>query len=536
MSAVAPRPGAPAPVPAARALHPSTGAILAGVLALSGALAALYLIWEPMSADLAAQTYRTGLFEREGFTIWNGQWYGGHHTPGYSLLFPPVASLLGLRLAGALSAVAAAALFVPLARHHFGPSAWLGCLWFAAAASTSLFTGRLAFAFGVPFAIAAMLALQRGRVALAALLAALATLASPVAGVFAALGGAALIVGPRRRAGLAVAAAALGPALLLSVLFPEGGVEPFALSAYLFVPLACGAALAIIPREERELRAGVVLYVVGVTLAWILPTPVGGNAARLGALVAGPLAALVLWPDRRVLLALLALPLLYWQWVAPVRDIHRAQDDPAVRAGYYAPLLAELRRQDGPPGRVEVVWTVNHWESAYVAPSFPLARGWERQLDVKYGDLFYEEDLGAESYRRWLDSLAVRWVALPLGTRLDYSSRAEARLVRGGLPYLREVWRNPDWRLYAVRDPAPLASGPARVTALGAETVTLRASGPGRVRLRVRWTPYWSVVSGSGCVERDGDWTALTVRRAGEVRLAPRFDPLRAGASGPRCA
>lgn len=535
MSAVAPRPGAPAPVPASRTLYPSTGAILAGVLALSGALAALYLIWEPMSADLAAQTYRTGLFEREGFTIWNGQWYGGHHTPGYSLLFPPFASLVGLRLAGALSAVAAAALFVPLARRHFGPSAWLGCLWFAAAASTSLFTNRLAFAFGIPFAIAAMLALQRERVGLSAALAALTTVASPVAGLFAALGGAALIAGPRRRAGMVVAAAALGPALLLAVLFPEGGTEPFALSAYLPVPLACGAALAIIPREERELRTGVVLYLVGVTLAWILPTPVGGNAARLGALVAGPLAALVLWPDRKLLLALLALPLLYWQWIGPVRDLHRAQGDPAVRAGFYAPLAAELERRGGPPGRVEVVWTANHWEAAYLAPRFPLARGWERQLDLKYGDLFYDGRLDASSYRRWLDSLGVRWVALP-EDRHDYSAQREARLVAGGLPYLHEVWRNRWWRLYAVRDPAPLATGAGRVEAIGVESVDLRALRPGRIRLRVRWTPYWAVVSGSGCVERDGEWTALVVRRAGPIKLAPRFDLLRAGASGPRCA
>lgn len=535
MSAVAPRPRAPERLVPPRLLAPGFGATLALTLALAGALGALYLVWEPMSADLAAQTYRRWLFEHFGFTVWNGQWYGGHHTPAYSVLFPPFASVVGLRLAGALSVFSAAALFVPLARRHFGPTAWLGCLWFAAAAATSIFTGRLAFAFGVPFGLAAMLALQRDRVALACAAAVGATLASPVAGLFTALGAAALIVGPRRRSGVLVAAAALVPALALSALFPEGGTEPFALSAYLPVPLACAAALVLIPRSERELRAGVILYLLGVTLAWILPTPVGGNAARLGALFAGPLAALVLWPHRRLALALLFVPLFYWQWIGPVRDIHRAQGDPAVRASFYAPLVSELQRRGGPPGRVEVVWTVNHWESAYVAPHFQLARGWERQLDLKYGELFYDRPLDAATYRRWLDGLAVRWVALPRA-RHDYSAQGEVRLVTAGLPYLREVWRNADWRLYAVRDPAPVATGPARVTTLGPESVTMRASRPGLVRLRVRWTPYWAVVAGRGCVERDGEMTAVTVRRAGVLRLAPRFDVLRAGASGPRCA
>ncbi len=532
MSAVAP--ATPAPLPAGRRGAGLAPTMLGAVLLAAG-LAALYLIWEPMSADHAAQTYRAGLFDREGLTIWNGQWYAGHHTPGYSLLFPPVASLLGIRLAAALSVVAAAALFVPLARRHFGPDAWLGCLWFALAVATSLLSGRLAFAFGVPFGLAAMLALQRDRVAFAAALAVLSTLASPVVGLFVALGGAALLVGPRWRRGLLVAAAALAPALVLAVLFPEGGTEPFDPSAYLPVPLACAAALVLLPREERELRAGVVLYLLGVTLAFVLPTPVGGNAARLGALVGGPLAALVLWPHRRVVLAVIALPLLYWQWISPVRDVRRSDGDPAVRAAFYAPLLAELERRGGPPGRLEVVWTLNHWESAYVAPRFPLARGWERQLDVKYGELFYDGPLDATTYRRWLDGNAVRWVALP-HARYDYSAKREAALVARGLPYLREVWRDRDWRLFAVRDPTPLATGPARVTALRAESVTLRFARPGRATVRVRWTPYWAVVVGSGCVERDGDFTAVTARRAGALRIAPRFDLARVGADGPRCA
>jgi predicted GNAT family N-acyltransferase len=50
------------------------------------ALAIVYLIWAPPSADLAAQTFRTDLFEAHGFEVWSNAWYGGLHLPGYSLL------------------------------------------------------------------------------------------------------------------------------------------------------------------------------------------------------------------------------------------------------------------------------------------------------------------------------------------------------------------------------------------------------------------------------------------------------------------
>ena len=64
-------------------------------------VAALYLILDLRTGDLAAHLYRADLFDREGFTIWNGNWYGGHHTPAYSVLFPPLAHYLTPQVAGA---------------------------------------------------------------------------------------------------------------------------------------------------------------------------------------------------------------------------------------------------------------------------------------------------------------------------------------------------------------------------------------------------------------------------------------------------
>ena len=525
---------------------------------LAAALAALYLLWQPASLDLAAGEYRAWLFGRAGWAVWDLQWYGGHHLPGYSVLLPPLAWLLGPRLLGALCAVAAAVLFDALARGRWGERALLGSLWFAAGTLTLLLSGRMTFALGLVPALGALLALQRrsaaprgarraARTGLAVALALLTPLASPVAALFLALAAVAWGIGEpraarwwtgRRALGLALAVAALVPVLALAVAFPEGGREPFALSAFAPVPAVAAAAWWLLGPGERTLRAGVALYLLGCAAAFALDTPVGGNATRLGALCAGPLLALALWPRRRLALALLAAPLLWWQWTAAVRDVRAAAGDPSVEAAFYAPLNAFLDREAarlGPgAGRVEIPFTKLHWEARHVAPRHPLARGWERQLDTKVNAVFYDGDLTPARYRAWLERMAVRWVALP-DTALDGSAVREAALVRAGLPYLEEVWRGGAWRVFAVRDPAPLASGPARIVAQGPDAVTLRADAPGTVRLRIHWTPYWDVVRGAACVARDGAFTRVEVRRPGTVALATRFALGRIGAGSPRC-
>lgn len=500
---------------------------------LAAALAALYLAWAPPSLDLAAAEYRAWLFGHAGFALWDLQWYAGHHLPGYSVVAPPLTWWLGARLAGAFAAVAATFLFERLAYARYGERAWLGALWFAAGTATCLFSGRIPFALGLVPALGALLALQRGRAPLALALALLTPLASPVAALFLGLAGIAYALGARRAIGVALAGAALAPVALLAIAFPEGGTEPFVASAFWPAVAFAALALTLLPREERVLRAGVALYALGCVAAFALDTPVGGNATRLGALLAGPLAALLWWRRRTLVLALAALPLLYWQWVAPVRDVTAASGDPSVEAAYYAPLLAFLARDDE-HGRVEIPFTKLHWEARWVAPDVPLARGWQRQLDHEVNPLFYDGTLTPGRYRAWLERMAVRWVALP-DAELDDSAKAEARLIEAGLPYLREAWSGGGWRVFAVADPTPLADLPARVTRLGTDALTLTAPRTASVLLRVRWTPYWAVVAGDACVEPAGDFTRVRFRRADEVRLAIRFSLGRVGASGPRC-
>jgi hypothetical protein len=500
--------------------------------ALAALLAAAYVTLVPGGGDLAAQAYRAHL----GLVLWDNGWYGGHQMPGYSVLFPPLGALLGERLTGALAAVAAAWVFERLALGRWGTGARAGTLWFALATAANLVAGRMTFAVGLALGLGAVLAAVRGRGRTAAALAVLTALASPVSAAFLALAAAAWWLVERRAQAIALGAAALGPAAALALAFPEGGRFPFVSSSFWTALAMLAAVLAALPRDERVLRAGVGLYAAATVASFLISNPLGGNVIRLATMLAGPLLACALWRRRPVLLAVLAGPLLCWQWVAPVTDWTRAAGDPSLHAGYYEGLLGFLDRHRGEPSRVEVPFTANHWEARWVAPRHALARGWLRQLDTVRNPLFYDgRPLTAERYHRWLRDHAVRFVAVP-DAPLDRSAHAEARLVRRGLPYLREVWRDRHWRVLAVARWRPLASGAARAVRLDADSVTLAGRGPGPVDLRVRFNPYWRLARGRGCVERGaGGWTRLRLEGAGPVRLEASFTPARIGAQTPRC-
>lgn len=506
-------------------------------------IAAAYVIIAPRSEDLAAHLLRTKLFATEGFGLWNNWWYGGHNVPGYSVLFPPLAALLTPQLIAAISVPVSAALFESLVHRRFGDDAWLGALWFAIGASTNLFTGRLTFALGLAFAVGVALALDTNHPALAAALAALTALASPVDALFAALAGAAQAAGAyasERRIrpalpGIAVIVAAAVPVLALAIAFPEGGTEPFAFSSLWPIVLISLLVIPAIPRTDPALRVGAGLYALGCLAAYAIPSPVGSNATRLGPLLAGPVVALLWWRRRIVALAAVALPLIYLQLQAPVRDIRTADDNSEVTFAYFQPMMTFLSRQPGPPFRIEIPFTLFHWEADEVAPEFPLARGWERQLDRKYNALFYEGTLTPARYEAWLHELAVRYVAVA-DAELDYSALQEDALIERGLPFLRLVYRSRHWRVYAVRDPTPIASGSATLSNLGPNWLGLQAHAPGTTQIRVRWSPYWAITHGSGCVAPSGGFTKLTITRPGPVHIAMRFALGRIGASSPRCS
>ena len=90
--------------------------------------------------------------------------------------------------------------------------------------------------------------------------------------------------------------------------------------------------------------------------------------------------------------------------------------------------------------------------------------------------IFYGVELDPEAYHEWLREHAVQFVALA-DVPLDPSGVHEARLVRGGLPFLELVWRDEHWRLFRVVDAEPLVDGPARLVALDAERIVLEVTG-----------------------------------------------------------
>ncbi len=525
--------------------HPSpAGTIEVGrfswlpAVALSVAFTTVVLLWDPHVRDLAAQTFRTELFEHGGFAIWNGSWYGGHYTLTYSVLLPPAAALVGTRMVGALSVVLSAYLFDRLVREHWGERAHWATLWFGVGAVSLLVSGQVAFAMGVALGLLALRCLQRRRKGQAMLAALGCSLTSPVAAVF--LGGvviAAFAGGGVRRAGVAVGAISLGVVLCLNLAFPESGEFPFAFTSFIGVPLWCTGALLItrgIP-AERQFRAVVYSYLLASTAALLLPNPLGGNMIRLGALFGGPLLAAILLTRRPrvngLLVAVVLVGSLYWQLMAGIRAVAQTDGDRSTTAAYYQPLRGWLRDHGGRTSRIEVPPTSNHWEAAYLAPTFGLARGWLRQLDTTRDDVFYDGHLSRRRYRQWLERTGVRYVALP-DAPLDYSARAERAVILSAPPYLRLRWSSAHWRVYEVRHPGPLVVGDGysegRLRSLGTQSFSVQVQRPGRLVVREHYTPFWAIESGPGCVEASGAWTALRVSRPGLVRVGIDFTPGRA--------
>jgi len=510
-------------------------------VALSFALALLMVIWSPPVGDLAAQVFRTELFERAGLAIWNGSWYGGHYTLTYSVLFPPLAALLGPQVVGLLAVVSSSYLFDRMVRDRWGDEARWATLWFAAGVVTLLADGQLTFALGVAFALAALRFLQVGRSALGVAAAAACALASPVAGAF--LAGVVIAGSLERgrrpnRVALGVAALALVFTVAPNLAFPEPGQFPFVFSSFVAIPFWCAGALILtdgLRGEERQLRRVIIGYALASTVIFLVPNALGGNAVRLGALFGGPLLAAVLLSRRPrptvpiwfygTVLAVTMAGSLYWQVTGSVSQIARSVGDPSTSPAYFHPAAHWLRSHGAEGDRIEVPSTANHWEAAYLAPNFDLARGWLRQADTTRDDIFYDEgQLSDRTYSNWLRDNAISYVALA-DAPLDYSSVAERRLILTEPPYLKLRDVTQHWRIYRVVDPKPMVQaldgGQAATMWVGRQGFALDVTRPGLFLVRVNFTPYWSISRGSGCLLQAGGsgWTLARTTHTGVLRV-----------------
>ncbi|MEW2377602.1 hypothetical protein AB0883_16090 [Micromonospora sp. NPDC047812] len=541
-------------------------------------LGVAHVVLPPTGSDLAAQVARADFFAAHGLAPVDLRWYGGVQQFGYSLLSQPVMALLGVRVTGALALVAAATAFAALLVRTGVPRPLLGSLVGVVTIAGNLVSGRVTYGLGVAFGLGALLALTLGpaaptdarpagpgpggqagrrrlvRLGLAAAGALLASATSPVAGLFVGLVGAALLLTRRYADGLVLGVAAALPLGLTALFFGDGGWMNISRTDTVRAVLTSLLVAALV--GYRPVRVGALLSAAGVLAAALVHTPVGLNATRLAVMFALPLLAAAARPPARpaawlartapssaarpvggaragvgdgtrvrgvVALAALLATVCWWQPPVPPADL-RSVNDPTSRAAYFAPLRAFLDGQRL-TGRVEVPPTRNYWEAARLG-EVPLARGWLRQADIDRNPLFFTTvpgaagtgvPLTAASYRDWLTDNAVQFVAVP-DAPLSWVGRAEAELVAGGLPYLTPVWSGPHWRVWAVTDPAPIVGAPAELVAHDGASVTFRTPDAGTVPVRVRHS-RWLTASGGATVAAAGDWTVVTVPRAGQYRL-----------------
>ncbi|MGC5018258.1 hypothetical protein [Micromonospora sp. DT47] len=535
------------------------------VVGLSAVCAAVlgwvYLALPRMGSDLSAQVARADFFAAHGPALVDLRWYGGIHPLGYSLVSPPLMATLGVRLTGVLALVAAATAFAALLVRTGVPRPLLGSLVGVLTIAGNVVSGRVTYALGVAFGLAALLALtlpppaspeggtgpgsgagragsrRWTRPVLVVAGALLASATSPVAGLFVGLAGAALLLTRRYADGLLLGVAAAVPIGMTGLLFGEGGWMNISRTDTLRAVLTSLLVAALV--AYRPVRVGALLAAAGVLAAALVHTPVGLNATRLVTMFALPVLAAAARPPAGVAgrlaerlrsraaggvaLAALLVVVCWWQPPVVAADL-RSVDDQTASRSFFAPLRAELARR-GLTGRVEVPPTRNYWEAAQLG-EVPLARGWLRQADIARNPLFFGTVPGAtgtgvpltsESYRAWLAENAVQYVAVP-DVPLSWVGRAEAELVEAGVPYLTEVWSDAHWRLWAVADPTPIVGAPGELVRQDAASLTFRTPAAGTVPVRVRHT-RWLTASGGATVSADGDWTTVTVPRAGTYTL-----------------
>jgi hypothetical protein len=516
-----------------------------------GAVAALLVValltFVPPSGDAPSHLFQTWLYRHGGFQLWNNLWYAGRYEfVSYSVLYYPLAAQTGELPVLAAAAATLAASFAVLSRREWGRAARGPAVAFACTTTFVLIvSGSYPFTAGAACAVAAMLALQRRR-RLPFCVAVLATLGfSPLAFALLLALLAGLLLGHpqpvdaarRHWVAFAIVVVALFAGVLLQRAFPSGGIYPYNVTDALVVVLFSLAGLYVTGKSARarSLRMLFVAYLILNLFAFLFKSPVGSNATRLFAVAGAPLLWLAANVSRQrsqvivfpLLAATAALQVGPW-----LRDAYSAWGNPGASSAYWRPAVDYLRAQNDDQHRVEAVATWGHWEAYYLARAgFPLARGWFRQDDFPENRVLYDHHLTAAKYGHWLRVLGVRYVVLP-DTTLDYSSAAEARLLRSGNSGLELVWSSAHLQIYKLPFAAPIVSAPpgerpAMLIRFGHEGISFLAPDPGRYLVRVRYSPYWQSHAPDACVGRGPDgMTDVTTAYPGVVNLslAPSFE------------
>lgn len=471
---------------------------VAGLVAAAAAVA--YLLAPPAGRDLAAQLAHAHFARAHPLTPVDLSWFGGSLPFGYSLWTPAAMGWTSATVLGALGCVAATVLTVLVFERTGAVRPLVGGVLLAATQAVNMVEGRVTFTLGMVFGLAALLALTAsGRRALvgAGALTFVAAAASPVVALYLWLCAGALVLRRRWAPAVALVAGTVVPVAITTLVFGDGGYETFDGRDARDALLATLAVAIFVPLRHRTVKIGAMLGIVLVAAAYVLHTPVGNNATRLSMIFAVPMvAAYVSW---RPWLAALAVLLTAWPQQVTARYVFRS--GPAATAAYYAPLLARIG--PAPAGRVEVPETQAHWDDYYLARAVPLARGWIRQVDLELnGDVFFAGPPSARQYRQWLQDNAVQYVAVP-DTDLTHAGHHEVQEIERRPSYLRRVWSNEHWTLYAVRGFAPVVAAPGHLVRSDQASLTLTAPAGRVVDVRVRWWRWLtlSTPDGQACIE-----------------------------------
>jgi hypothetical protein len=496
--------------------HPAT---LALVTAVAGS--AVWLLLAPTGSDLSAQQVHARFVAQHGFIPIDMLWFGGTDWYGYSLLVPPLAAIVGTAAVGVVSTTVAAAEFGALVSGFHVRRAQLGAVLGAVTLIANLTVGRITFAVGIAVGLACLLMLSIGhwtRWPLAAVAAVLTCAASPLAGLFLGLVALTMVLRGRRAEGIVIGSV-VALMLLLDRWLGQSGQMP--IDNIDVVRAAFAAALIAVCSSSRSVRIAMALSAIGVALAWLLPTPVGSNAVRFLAIFGAPVMVATSRLSRK---AVVTLAVVVFAVIPPMTPDHviGIGDDQNARA-YFRPLIRELRTLPV-TGRLEIPPLRQRWETYYVSPTIPLARGWMTQLDQMYNPLFFDGTLDARSYRAWLHDNAVQYVAVAEGAPAS-AGAAEREIVREGLPYLEVIWSSRFWTLYRFQGATPVVSRPAGDIDQSATALGFRAPASGSYEVRLRWSRWLTVSSRAACLRPDGPWISVDVARPGTYQVSSGVDP-----------
>ena len=314
--------------------------------------------------------------------------------------------------------------------------------------------------------------------------------------------------------------ASLAPLAAFSLLFGSDGIFKFEPVA--FALCIVGAIGLMWCTKNRVVWFATAAGLVGAITFFSIENPMGGNYQRFPMFFAGT-AALLFAPRKRQRLAVVfAVVFSGWAVFPAAQSSLNAYGDPSRHEAYFTPLVNFINWHGDTNSRVEIPFTLNHWESNYVATEFSLARGWERQADREVNPLFYTE-LSPDEYHEWLLDRAVRWVALP-DVPLDNGGELEAELLANEYDWLTVVWEGEHWTVWEVSDATEILSAPAELVHLGYDNILLRSAEVGTATLRIRYMPYWTVEGPATISSTEDGLTEINFLHPGEVKLSARLE------------